>query len=225
MSSVRSSAVYYDDLHPARVFHMRSIPLQLISITSALLLSIVVASCSSQAAASSAPPGWEIKGDHHDLFEIGIDPSVTHDGKACAFIKSADEKTQGLGTLKQKISANHYLGKRLRLTVWLKTENVRDTAGLWMRVDAADHKMIQFDNMENRPIKGTTDWKQYSVVLDAPQNAETIHFGFLLSDTGKVWASDFHLDQVGKDIPSTNMVAKENKLPDEPVNLDFSKSK
>jgi hypothetical protein len=204
---------------------MHSSLLHFILSASALFLSLSVATPVCAAAELGAPPGWEIRGDDRDKFETGVDPQMTHNGKPSAFIISKAEKIQGLASLKQKIAATNYIGKRLRLSGWLKTENVVDASGLWMRVDNAERKALELDNMEKRPVKGTTDWKQYSVVLDVPRGAETIHFGFILSQTGKLWVSDLHLEPVSKDTPSTNMLSDSRKPPDEPVNLDFSKTR
>ena len=55
-------------------------------------------------------------------------------------------------------------------------EEVKGWAGLWMRVDGKEKTGIAFDNMANRSIKGTTDWKTYEVVLDVPDDAEEIFF-------------------------------------------------
>lgn len=203
---------------------MPSITLRLASISSAFITSLLLTATACMAAAS-IPPGWEVKGDQHERFDIGIDPQVTHDGKPSAFIGSQDDTLKGLATLKQKISAEKYIGKRIRFSGWLKTENVKDGAVLWMRVDNTEHKTLQMDNMEKRLLKGSNDWKQYSIVLDVPPEADSIHFGFLISESGKVWASDLHLECVSKSVPSTNMLAEIKKLASEPVNLDFSKKR
>ena len=36
-----------------------------------------------------------------------------------------------------------------------------------------------FDNMQDRSIRGTTDWTRYDVVLNVPENAAMMKFGFL----------------------------------------------
>ncbi len=56
--------------------------------------------------------------------------------------------------------------------------------GLWMRVDGRDRKITAFDNMQNRSIKGTTDWSTYSVVLDVSEEAVDVSFGTLMSGKG-----------------------------------------
>jgi hypothetical protein len=51
--------------------------------------------------------------------------------------------------------------------------------------------------MQDRSIKGTTEWKKYDVVPDVPQNASGIFFGVLLSGTGTVRLSDARFEIVG----------------------------
>jgi hypothetical protein len=38
-----------------------------------------------------------------------------------------------------------------------------------------------FDNMDDRPIKGDSEWQQYAVVLDVPSEATALAYGILLS--------------------------------------------
>jgi len=66
--------------------------------------------------------------------------------------------------------------------------------------------------MENRPIKGSTDWQKYEVVLDVPEGSMEIAFGILLAGKGQAWVDDLQLDVVGTDVPSTNMI-KEGATP------------
>ena len=84
-----------------------------------------------------------------------------------------------------------------------------------------ESKQLAFDNMQDRSIKGTTDWKQYDVVLDVPQNATGIFFGVLLSGTGTVWLSEAKFEIVGPNVLTTinNGVAQSKQ--DEPMNLGF----
>jgi hypothetical protein len=70
--------------------------------------------------------------------------------------------------------------------------------------------------MEERAIKGTTDWKKYEIVLDVPLNASNIGFGALLSETGQIWLEKLNFEIVDTTVPTTG------KKRDEP-NLDFDK--
>jgi hypothetical protein len=94
-------------------------------------------------------------------------------------------------------------------------------AGLWMRVDGKDEAVLNFDNMSDRPISGTTAWSQYEVVLDISPYAEAIAFGVLLSGPGQVWLDGIRFDIVDQSVPATGGVVDNGQLPDEPVNLDI----
>jgi hypothetical protein len=58
--------------------------------------------------------------------------------------------------------------------------------------------------MENRPIKGTTPWKRYEVVLDVPTESATLNLGVLLTGKGQVWVDDVQLELVDKTVLTTN---------------------
>ena len=64
--------------------------------------------------------------------------------------------------------------------------------------------MLAFDNMQNRSLGGTADWRLVSVVLDVPVGAEGVAFGFLLASSGEAWVDDVALEIVGSDIDVTN---------------------
>jgi hypothetical protein len=71
------------------------------------------------------------------------------------------------------------------------------TGRLWMRIDGADEaRPLAFDNMEDRPIKGSTDWAAHSVVRDVPPDATVIALGALLAGKGHVWWDDVVLEPV-----------------------------
>jgi lipoprotein NlpI len=72
-------------------------------------------------------------------------------------------------------------------------------------VDGPDNKVLAFDNMQDRPIKGTTDWTNCAVVLDVPANAAGIMFGLILEHRGKAWFDGVTLEPVGTDVPSTHI--------------------
>jgi hypothetical protein len=72
-----------------------------------------------------------------------------------------------------------------------------------MRVDGPRDEPLAFDNMQNRPISGTTRWTNYDVVLDVPPSAEGIAAGLILAGAGQVWLEEFSLKPVEKHVPVT----------------------
>jgi len=163
--------------------------------------------------------GWFTAGSKPGEFEAGVDAGHAHEGQVSAFLKSKQSSVDGFGTLMQSIRAEQYKGKRVRLGGFVNSQEVVGWAGLWMRVDQGKDA-IAFDNMQGRPIKGTTAWQRYDVVLDVPPEATGISFGILLAGTGEVWLSGTKFDVVGMDAPVTS--TGDNNLPEKPVNLDFT---
>ncbi len=179
-------------------------------------------------ATKSAPPkGWTIGGSHPNSYEMSLFTDFCHSGTKCARLCSTTDAIDGFGTLAQSVYADGYRGKRIKLTAFIKSISVDDWAGLWMRVDGEDGEMLGFDNMQNRPIKGDTDWTQYHVVLDVPEKSTTIGFGVLLSGVGSLWLDDFELNVVDQDVESTDTSWNGRSCGIQyqnlgPVNMDFS---
>jgi hypothetical protein len=159
---------------------------------------------------------------------IGRAYTEKHAGKSSGSVKSAGDGS-GFGTLTQAFRADAYRGKRLRMSAYVKTDGVERQSGLWMRIDGKAKTGLAFDNMMRRPIKGTTDWKKYEVVLDVPDDAEEIYFGFLVAGKRQGWVDDIAFDVVNHDVPSTGLKTQSSNragelienLPKEPTNLDF----
>ncbi len=171
------------------------------------------------------PAGWFSAGSKPQSYEMGIDKGAGQSGKNAATIKSKDFTIDGFGTLMQQSSPDKYLGKRVRMTGYVKTENVASWAGLWLRIDqSGSQQPLSFDNMQSRPIKGTTGWEKYEIVLDIPGNASLMAFGMLLDGTGQVWFDNITFEIVDHSVQTTD--AKNVKNPatqSAPVNLDFEK--
>jgi hypothetical protein len=80
--------------------------------------------------------------------------------------------------------------------------------------------------MDDRPIRGASDWRQYSLVVDVPEKSTTIMFGLMLIGTGQIWLDDVSFAAVGKDVPLTGSYAAataESKR-QKPVNLNFEEA-
>ena len=185
-----------------------------LSKTAVIVIATVACSFTMQA---SAPRGWILAGSKPSNYETGIDPQATYRDAQSAYLKARtpSEGETGFGTLMQSFRAERYLGKQVRLSGFVKADGVQGWAGLWMRVDK-NSKVVAFDNMEDRPIKGTNDWQRYEVVLAVPKDATAISFGVLLAGAGTVWLNNTNFEVVQSDVPTTGRM-----LPDTPANLNF----
>ena len=127
---------------------------------------------------NSAPPGWFLAGSKPASYQTSVDKTMVQNGQPSAYLRSIVPVTDGFGTLMQEISASDYVGKRVRLRAWVRSQDVGDWGGNVDEVDK-DKTMVAFDNMQNRAIKGTEPWKQCDVVLDVPEDAsESFSFCF-----------------------------------------------
>jgi len=164
------------------------------------------------------PKGWSVSGDAPYKYEMGLDPIVTYENRPCVTIKAGADPSE-FAALCQTFKADAYNGKRLRFSAAVRSADVENRAALFMRVGGAGDKMLAFDNMRDRPITGSNEWAHHAIVLDVAEDAENIVIGILLSLNGQVWMADVHLDVVGPDVPTTDLL--EEVVPNLPVNLGF----
>jgi hypothetical protein len=167
------------------------------------------------------PTGWNVAGSAPKDYEFSRDGSTAASGHFSALIASkVGEASNGFGTLMQTIAADNYRASRVRLSGFLKTQDA-GRAQMWMRVDGSDKNVLSFDNMDARPVTGTTDWTRYDIVLDVPSESIGIAFGFFLAQGGKVWGDNFKIEKVDTSVPVTSPATKVQPRPKEPVNSDF----
>lgn len=164
---------------------------------------LLIAMVQFSSAATVLPEGWTAAKVVLNDYEIGVDREVAHSGKASAYIKSKRSALDEFGTFLQTIRADRFRGKRVRFSAYVRTEKAEPGAALWMRLDTPDGTVVGFDNMADRIIEGTTDWKEYQIVLDVPKAAASVFFGLLLSGEGKAWIDDVQIQTVAKDVPVT----------------------
>ena len=165
------------------------------------------------------PKGWYRTGASPQDYDMSVDRKVIHSGKASATLKSIAVKPMGFGALMQSFDAGAFRGKRVRMSGYVRSKDVARGAGMLMRVDGPKTGThLAFDNMGDRPIRGTKDWTRYVIVLDVPEEAVSIAFGALLTGAGQIWIDDLQFEIVGKDTATTSNIM----TPNEPRNLDFS---
>lgn len=170
------------------------------------------------------PSPWFKAGTDKDSYDMGIDKASGRDGKDAATIKSIKPKIKTFGTLMQDANPEDYLGKRIRMTGYVKSSDA-ELAGLWLRIDGAIPREVplSFDNMIDRGIRGTTDWTKYEIVLDVPNNATNMAFGALLEGTGQIWFDDIKFEIVDLNVPTTGRKNNHFNTIQKPDNLNFEK--
>jgi transcriptional regulator with XRE-family HTH domain len=208
---LKKSFEYIKDL-----FNLKKNTMKKLSFLSTIILLIIFLTKSESNA--QAINGWSKVGSKPNSYEVGFDKNNVKTGKKSAYIASIEDEIKGFGTLMQSCDAKNYLGKKIKLTAFIKSENVENRAGMWLRVDSKfAKKYLSFDNMKDRPIKGDTDWIKYEIVLNVPLESSTLNYGVLINGTGKVWFDQLSIEIVG----NIDADYKSTSLPDKPTNIDF----
>jgi len=147
---------------------------------------------------------WNKWSSDLDDYVTGGDPFSISEDQA-GFVTSRVDNPEGFGTWMTSIQPAKYLGKRLKLSMNLKSEAVDNWSGMWMRVDGEDKSVLSFDNMQNRSLKGSRDWAMYDIVLDVPENSVEIFYGVLLAGKGQILAKDLKLQIVDESVAITDI--------------------
>ncbi|CAN5577697.1 hypothetical protein BH11CYA1_BH11CYA1_38960 [soil metagenome] len=180
----------------------------------------------SDTANSSTIKGWHLNDSEHDDFIVGLELTSRHAGKNCAFIEStaqdaaSDHARNACGHLTQNCGiAPEFRNKRIRMKTWVKSAliepsigrielNIIGKWGWYCRWNGT------FDNMNDRPILGESEWQQYSLVVDVPEESISMNFGLFLIGVGKMWLDEVSFEIVDNTVPLTGLLPQ-------PTNLNF----
>lgn len=159
--------------------------------------------------ATNLPDNWIKKGNGN--YNITTDSLEKYSGKYSVLIESqAIINKEYFGCIAQSIPAS-YIGNEIEVRAYIKLKNVvNGSIGLLLRIDG-EAEVLQFDNMQQKNIQGTSEWKIYSVKLPYPQNAKTINIGAILFGTGKIWVDDFKVLINGKEISEAKLKSQTEK--------------
>ena len=159
---------------------------------------------------STSPLGWG-GGPTGTIF---VDGEIVHDGRWSVRLERTPASPQMFSTLTKAVPVE-FGGTTIEWRGFLRSENVSDFMGLWMRQDG-DTPNLAFETMQPRQIRGTNDWTEYSITFPLHRDARQLYFGVLLGGTGKVWADDLRLLVDGKPVWDAPKVER----PKTPLELD-----
>jgi RNA polymerase sigma factor (sigma-70 family) len=143
--------------------------------------------------------GWRQSCDRPHDYSMKTDPVNAHDGNSsiCLAYTGSDIASRKAWTwFGQQIrypENEGYAGHTMRLSGWIKTENVSNYVRPQIRpwdgsLRGGDSKLLAKDSMvQDISIKGTLNWTPFSVTCDIPENTGHIITGFVFSGSGKVW--------------------------------------
>lgn len=181
------------------------------------------------------PPPWRLYGpvDGTPAYDFigGLDLQIKRSGSRSACFLSVEASNDDHARWTQRFKADRWRGKRVRFSAYLKSHKLGQWGGAWMRIDTDTKQSYAFDDCEDHPLTGTTDWTLFEVVLDVPDNAAVIYLGAHMFGRGQVWMDDCVFEEVGDDVNATDgqrlrggqtrQFTIPGFLNDEPLNLGF----
>ncbi|GES99889.1 helix-turn-helix transcriptional regulator [Rhizophagus clarus] len=181
----------------------------------------ILLNCFFQVFGQTPPVGWFIEENSPQQYQVGVDSTIFYGKAPSGFIKSLPNvKENGFGTLMQNFIPKDYLGKQVQLSCFIKYNNVLSWTGIWIRVDSVNGGI---DNMYDRRLNGTSDWKSVSSTVNVPEDTTVLDFG-----DGEAWLDDCSFEVVDPPMENVNFpipisnpdVANSGMLP-YPISLSF----
>ena len=121
----------------------------------------------------TSPSGWG-GGPAGTIF---VDGDIVHSGRWSARFERTATSPKAYSVLTKMIPID-FAGTTIEWRGFLRSEDVSGFMALWMREDG-DTPGLAFDNMQQRQVKGTHDWAEYSITLPVHREAKQLYFGVL----------------------------------------------
>lgn len=187
-------------------------------------------SCEKEDTDKNEPFGWFLAGFHPEDYRIGIEDQDARHGEKSGYIESVSDTARGFGTLMQWCVVDSFRGKRVRMTGYVQSlASQTSSSMMWVRVDDYDKQMTaDFDNMDDRPLRGTNYWTKCVIVFDVSESTNAIFYGVILQGPGKTWFDNISFEIVDSSVFKTAYTVNQTfvaelpeNYPEGPVNLDF----
>jgi erythromycin esterase len=184
--------IYFDTSHPSRLLPDAVMAPRQVTLRSG-------------AGGAQLSPYWSLRVHGSAVYITGADAAIVHEGPLSAYVRSAGPVgSNDYASFRQDLDPKPYRGKRIRIAGYVRSRDVDPGAACWARVDGTDGKTLSGDYMQDRLVKGTTDWQPFAIVLDVPTESAAIHFGLLLAGSGQIWVDDVTIQPVSTSVPVTS---------------------
>lgn len=148
--------------------------------------------------------GWGIGSAQNDKYEIIFSNVVFPGDSNISTIKSKTDDNEASGAIYHCISLKKYKGQRVRMTAWAKTREVKE-AGFWFFC-RSDTNLV----LDNSSAKGTTEWTNYSMVIDVMPYTYLGTCGVFLDGTGEINFKNINFEIVDSSVPVTAQARKKD---------------
>ncbi len=161
--------------------------------TQSLRMKRIDATSSDSVPSKSDTEDWQVSNAVD--FKIWLDESIQRSGVPSICFKSMVVRPRYFGFISKSMPADSFAGKKLNLSVWIKTELTGGaSAQLWLQVDGNwENRSETLDTLYENRVKGVSQWQRYEVSTNVPADSTNIVYSVLLNGTGTVWLNDLKL--------------------------------
>lgn len=193
---------------------MKKLPLLLLNLTFVIALNAQIKNQGFETLKDSTqlPIHWNI--NPTTGYTINLSKEVKHSGNTSFQITGLNKPGSGVSNLSQIIPIETDAFKKIRVSSYIKTENIEGAVIFWYRIQDHNDKIIGYENLANQSTSnnGTDDWKKSSLNILVGKDAKKTSFGIYLSGKGKVWIDDFEYEELqATNTPPTNEVTGYSK--------------
>ncbi|MEA2711510.1 MAG: hypothetical protein QOF78_4111 [Phycisphaerales bacterium] len=140
-----------------------------------------------------------------DRYVASADAAEARDGHATVCLHSDGVMPKGaFGAYMRRVhqaELRTFSGRRMRITAFIKSENVTGSAGLFATASRMGQPLARDGNRQQPPVRGSLGWMRYSAEVNVPPGADTVELGVVLHGSGKVWIDDVKIEAI--DLPVT----------------------
>ncbi len=102
---------------------------------------------------------------------------------------------EDFGVLKQEtLIPACWKGKLAKLSGYLRTDKAMGGGGALVLHVTDGSNILKWNHMNDGRVKGTQDWKRYTIELRIPDNGYMLETAVMLEDDGALWVDDLTLE-------------------------------
>lgn len=141
------------------------------------------------------PQGWfSFQHAGPASYRFSVDAAERHGGERSLRIDNTGPEIYG--AIAQGVDARPWRGKVARVSGWVKTRDADDGGAVLTLLALQSGATLAQNFMPDAPIKGTTDWKRYTITLAIPPATDKVEVGAMLRGRGSAWLDDVELEIV-----------------------------
>jgi hypothetical protein len=143
----------------------------------------------------------KVNGSNSHEFSVAPDPTLVRNGHPtpCIMLAQSADATdwESYGAV-DRVPAEQFLGKRVRVSAWVKTKDMTSPMGIYIRARGPnDSNMADADPKSRKMVESEDGWKHLFIEINVPPGAMNLSYGIFFRGRGKIWVDDFKTEVVG----------------------------